>query len=324
MNDYKARKVWGLMNPHEQKSLRTHRAWTPARAMYNRLLDQYTHDPERTYYDQQTEAENRSWSTLTGAEREYVRERYLPVDKFPEWDAAIKKYDMAVEREIHMLPCANYIIFHYERKSMDYNWFPIWPIERFLMQDRIVIEMISGKLPNKLLLAVFTAGSYGSGKTHNLNSVLSKQFNTAALVRIDPDEIRQQLPEWEASHSVEKTHHEATFIALLAERVCIRMSLSYLVDGSLVNAEWYRTWLKEVAACGYFITLIRFDCSLDVSVARCAKRELVTGRHVKTAVIERVKAQIPESWDELKLLSRMWWIYDTTEELTLVDYRLVI
>jgi len=207
---------------------------------------------------------------------------------------------------------------------MDYTWFPRWSYDRVAVQDRIVALTIAGVRPADRRIAIYTCGTYGSGKTHALAGVLSKQFRTRELVRIDPDEIRRQLPEWSELVALEPaaagtlTHREATFIALLAERVCQHMRLSYVVDGSLSNAEWYRDWLARVRRLGYRIFLLRFVCPVGVAAARCAKRAVETGRTVSREQLETVYKKIPASWRALYPLADAWWIYSTARECHLV------
>jgi predicted ABC-type ATPase len=217
--------------------------------------------------------------------------------------------------------------FWQDRSLMDYDWFPRWTHARVAVQDRIVAATLAGGRPSDRRIALYTCGTYGSGKTHALTGKtgkLCKQFRTRELVRIDPDEIRRQLPEWDelvrvdASQAGAVTHQEATFIALLAERVCQRMRLSYIVDGSLSNAEWYRDWLTQVRERGYRIFLLRFVCPIKVAAQRCDKRAQETGRTVPRELLETTYKKIPGAWRVLYPLADAWWIYSTGRECHLV------
>jgi predicted ABC-type ATPase len=166
--------------------------------------------------------------------------------------------------------------------------------------------------------ALYTSGTYGSGKTRAMRDTLSATFDTGKLVRIDPDEIRHRLPEWSEmvksnpDTAGELTHRESTFIALLAERVCLEIGLSYLVDGSLGDAEWYGEWLRYVASCGYIVDLVRFECPLDVAHERCERRAHETGRHISRDKLECAHDRSRSTWPKLTPLANASWVYETT------------
>jgi predicted ABC-type ATPase len=221
------------------------------------------------------------------------------------------------ERSRATIPAERTGAFWQDRALMDYEWFPKWAVDRVPVQDRIIAEILAGHRASERRTALYTCGTFGSGKTHALRGALRKQFNADKRVRIDPDAIRRRLPEWpklvqtDPTSAGAQTHQEATFIALLAERVCIRMRLSYLVDGSLSNADWYHTWLQHVVTQGYTVMLVRFDCTVERAIERCERRARETGRYIPREQIERVAKKIPESWGHLCPLAHAVWNYDT-------------
>jgi predicted ABC-type ATPase len=188
-----------------------------------------------------------------------------------------------------------------------------------VIQDRIVMDMIGNHQPCKARRrALYTSGTYGSGKTRAMRDTLASTFDTGNLVRIDPDEIRRKLPEWSEmvksnpETAGEMTHMESTFIALLAEQVCLELGLSYLIDGSLGDAEWYAEWLRHVASLGYIVDLVRFECPLDLALERCETRARETGRHIPRDNIERAHARSRTAWPKLTPLSNANWVYETS------------
>lgn len=214
-------------------------------------------------------------------------------------------------------------MFKKEREAMDYTWFPRYDSARHAVQDRIILATIAGHRRRAQQTAIYTSGTYGSGKTHAMRGELAATFSRG-LVRIDPDEIRRQLPEWaalvETKTAGAMTHKEATFIALMTERVCLAMGLSYLVDGSLGDAAWYTAWLQKVESCGYNILLVRFECSIDLAHKRCEKRAKDTGRHIRRDEIARSHDRSSEAWPLLLPHAYMWWCYNTDDALALLRH----
>jgi predicted ABC-type ATPase len=210
-----------------------------------------------------------------------------------------------------------------ERELMDYNWFPRYPEERWKLQDDIVSSIFavtSLGISHFTKTVIYTSGTYGSGKSHALRTSLRDKFRTTELPLIDPDAIRRKLPEYSGT-AVEQTQRESTFIALLAERACLRRGISYIVDGSLVNVDWYRPWFRRVIEAGYTVILLNFSCSLDTANQRCIKRAAETGRYISPTKLARVYERIPDAWNALKHLGHLWFEYNTdTEPLKLVDY----
>ena len=91
------------------------------------------------------------------------------------------------------------------RSELDYTYHSHYTHERQLLHDRIMNAFLDtiihdGEARCNIPLEnwlVFTAGTMGAGKGHTLRW-LDKQdiFPLDAFVRVDPDSIRELLPEW--------------------------------------------------------------------------------------------------------------------------------
>jgi predicted kinase len=77
-------------------------------------------------------------------------------------------------------------------------------------------------------------------------------FPLQSFVSVDPDEIRQQFPEFHLYatlsrvHAGERTHKEAGYVTEIATRVALDSGYNVLVDGSLRDWEWYAEYFKRL------------------------------------------------------------------------------
>ena len=148
------------------------------------------------------------------------------------------------------------------RKSLDYNHHRNYKRERQMLQDAIIGETLdkakvvdtnSGKIgttPTEPFL-VFTAGAMGAGKSYTLNKIQPK-FPLSAFVIVDPDEIRQQFPEYSLYvnqnplKAGEMTRKEAGYIVEILTLAALQAGKNVLVDGSLRDWEWYTLYFERV------------------------------------------------------------------------------
>lgn len=134
--------------------------------------------------------------------------------------------------------------YAYLRKTLDYTYHKNYKRERQVLQDAIIhdtmntIELtdVNGDVcstPTEPFL-VFTAGAMGAGKSYTIHHLQRKgRFPLMAFVRVDPDEIRRHLPEFQIyvdhnpSTAGELTRKESGYIAEI-------MTLAAL-EGTLYN-----------------------------------------------------------------------------------------
>jgi hypothetical protein len=284
--------------------------WTQSQASACRRNDIYIQNAYTTSSDANTYINKLAWSMLTSKDQVQIQ---LWTGEVMSSIVALRQNHMLLQERIQ--PSSKYYM---HRAKMDFTWFPTYPSVRVAFQDELIEKMIHRGAPQQNPIAMFTSGIFGAGKTHYINH----NFNLKQCVRIDPDEIRRQLPEWDQlvrDHPKDAgtlTHMESTFIALLVERICIANKYNYLVDGSLSNLEWYKTWLLEVKQT-HRLYLFRFSCSLELAFERCLKREQMTGRHVSEQQIRDTLAKIEIAWPQLKMLADVFWWIDTEKNVIL-------
>lgn len=194
------------------------------------------------------------------------------------------------------------------RKMIDYEYFGNYTHERQLLQDAIIDDIFKNKNQLDKNSAIYTSGCYGSGKTHTLkylSNIGVLDLNTYAL--IDPDKISYKLPEM--SEFIKKDpitagnliHNEAIFIAMLAEYFALSNGYAYIVDGSLQNSTWYKSYFETIKKQypDYTFGIIKVNAPLDIIKERCKKRGEQTGRVIDDATIEKIYKRIPEAYEIL-------------------------
>lgn len=93
----------------------------------------------------------------------------------------------------------------------------------------------------------------GAGKGHTMHILASKKyFPLQSYVYVDPDEIRQQFPEFHLyatlsrAQAGERTHKEAGYVTEITTRVALDKGYNVLVDGSLRDWEWYAEYFNKL------------------------------------------------------------------------------
>jgi hypothetical protein len=78
------------------------------------------------------------------------------------------------------------------------------------------------------------------------------RFPLNSFVTVDPDKIRQRLPEWaqlvamDAENAGRRTHKEAGMIAELVVEAALERGYNVLVDGTLQDSKWYQSFFHKL------------------------------------------------------------------------------
>jgi len=198
---------------------------------------------------------------------------------------------------------------------MDYKYFVMYhhDLNRMKLQDEIVTKLLlphqdvgdrkkqSGSVERKSEAGsvecwlTYLCGAYGSGKSHSVRKLWPEYLIDHATY-IDPDALKSQLS------GSSDLHKEATFVALLAERVAINRKMSVVIDGSLNDHNWYTEYFTQLRQDHpeYNVCIVKVECELSLVKKRCTQREQVTGRHIPEQIIENIYTKIPKSFDILR------------------------
>lgn len=156
---------------------------------------------------------------------------------------------------------------------------------------------------------VFTAGPMGAGKGHTMQWLQKEGlFPLAAFVKVDPDSLRELLPETpeyitrDPHTAGALTQKEVGYIAEVLSMDALDDGKNVLVDGSLKDAVWYQIYISSLrkAFPRLKIAIIHVTASESTILGRCRVRAETTGRVVPEAVIQSAIQQIPNT---LRLLA---------------------
>ena len=93
----------------------------------------------------------------------------------------------------------------------------------------------------------------GAGKSHTLNYLKDKElFPLLAFVGIDPDRIRQMLPEFrlyiaeDQLTAGEMTRKEAGYVVEILTLAALQAGKNVLVDTSLRDSKWYKDYFVRI------------------------------------------------------------------------------
>lgn len=169
------------------------------------------------------------------------------------------------------------------RRNLDYSYHCNYKRERQILQDCIIKETLNmpevvdannGSIcttPTENFL-VFTAGAMGAGKSYTLKWCHKRDiFPLNAFVVVDPDEVRQQFPEYglyvsqNALHAGEMTRKEAGYIVEILTLAALQAGKNVLVDGSLRDYEWYSEYFDKLRSKypSLKIMILHIDAPID-------------------------------------------------------------
>lgn len=149
----------------------------------------------------------------------------------------------------------------------------------------------------------------GAGKSHILRWLSSQGYfpPLEAFVRVDPDLLRNELPETKAyfAHNPEwagiLTQKEVGYISEVLTLYALQQGKNAIVDGSLRDAQWYTAYLKGLRDRfpGLRIAIMEVAASEETILARARSRGDVTGRVVPEWLLLQYMREVPEAVKQL-------------------------
>lgn len=153
------------------------------------------------------------------------------------------------------------------RSKLDYTFHSKYTYERTQFQDKLIdsllpyynTQVFDSTNPDVICnqatrpWIVFTAGAMGAGKTHTIK-VLHKQqlFPLHSFVLVDPDQIRQHLPEYKIfietnpENAGYLTRKESGMISEIIIQTALQRQQNVLVDGTLRDSQWYKHFIVQL------------------------------------------------------------------------------
>lgn len=155
---------------------------------------------------------------------------------------------------------------------------------------------------NKNPIAILMGGSPASGKSTFLKKYRPYLLENEIL-KIDADEIRSKLPEYEG-YNATQTHLETKDIVnlLLSDRnIGIPCLFDLIYDGTMNNTKSYMPLIQLLKSLGYKIFVVYIDkVPKDVIVKRALERYKRSGRFVPLEVIDDFFSKGKSALNEIK------------------------
>jgi Zeta toxin len=170
---------------------------------------------------------------------------------------------------------------------------------------------------------LYTAGAMGSGKSRTLRYLHAVgAFPLHAFVWIDPDKIKEALPEMSslamesptAAHTL--LHRESGYVAEIIEREAMDQARSVVIDGSLRDCRYYAGEIARIRReyPHFRIGILWINASCETVYRRAERRAQVTGRHIPKAVLDSALKQVPTSFAVLSGLVDYHGIIDNDKD----------
>jgi len=193
------------------------------------------------------------------------------------------------------------------RPLLDYTYHRKYSEQREAFQDELIVSLCEScdKVGNEMLpWVVFTAGAMGAGKGYVIRWMdKHKYLPLENFIVVDPDAIRQMLPEWDMyvaadpERAGDMTQKEAGCIAEILGYRALRDRFNVIFDGSLRDTKWYTSYFQRLRDNfpGIRIMILHVVAEKEQVLAHAHARALQTGRAVPVELIERSMMQVPES-----------------------------
>lgn len=200
------------------------------------------------------------------------------------------------------------------RAMLDYKYHSNYKKERQWLQDAIINDIlktaqltdINGDTcttPTEPWL-VFTAGAQGAGKSHTIKVLKEKgRFPLIAFVFVDPEAIRERLPEFMmyvdqcAALAEKMTRKEVGYISELIALSALQRGMNVLIDGTLRDSDWHKQYIERLRKDfpSLKIAILHIVAPKEAVLERAQKRAAETGWIVPPEIIGETLEQVPRS-----------------------------
>jgi len=197
------------------------------------------------------------------------------------------------------------------RPLLDYTYHKKYNEDRMILQDHMIEKhCVTGAGQKDLLLpwVIFTAGAMGAGKGYVVKWMEQQGcLPLSQFVTVDPDAIRQALPEWDGYVKQDpitaavKTQKEAGCMAEILGYKALNERWNIIFDGSLRDVAWYKVYFAKLRQSfpGVRLMILHIQANRQEVLDRAEKRGKETGRMVPRALLESSMDAVPKSVQEL-------------------------
>lgn len=223
------------------------------------------------------------------------------------------------------------------RKELDYTYHAKYRKERQWLQDSIIEDILEAHLPDDFSACVtpkepwliFTVGPRGAGKKHVLKQLaLDNRLPLLSYVRVDPDEIRRRLPEFDTYSSKspclvdELTRKESGFIAELLVLAVLQNGRNVVLDGSMSDPLYHIRLIEKLRRRygSLKIGILHITAPGKTLLIRARQNLQDTGRDLTQDAVDGYSQQIKQSVDVVRpYVDFCCSIHNGSGPLTLAD-----
>ncbi len=179
---------------------------------------------------------------------------------------------------------------------------------------REALDKVLPVAPGEQKIAIMTMGGPGSGKSAMMAGTDEKQF-----VHVDPDAVREHLPEYKAGlaasyrGSAAKTHEEASYVAKQIKAQAIAEGKHLLIDGTGKNGPKMVKEIAALKAAGYTVHVNMAHLTAAQAEPRVAARAEKTGRDVPRDMMKDAYDKIPKNVASVMKAADHFKMYDTSK-----------
>ena len=165
----------------------------------------------------------------------------------------------------------------------------------------------------KQRIAVLTMGAPASGKS----SVVKDLVKDNNFVKVDPDAIKDELPEYKtalkasARDAAAMAHDESSYLAKQVRRRAMDEGYMLMVDGTGTNAAAYKQLIGDLQDRGYHVTVVMADLDEETGMERMLSRAEDCGRYVPPAIVKGAYRSIPGNFEEIARTADAFQLWDT-------------
>jgi predicted ABC-type ATPase len=189
--------------------------------------------------------------------------------------------------------------------------------ERKALHDKIIDAFLNGPhglgkkrakvVPSsKEPVSLFMLGTTASGKSTARDRVKPNPFEKHGAVIVDPDAIKQMLPEYQQSldasarDAAKIVHDESSYIASKLSDAAMKSHKNVIIDGTGKSLDKMKQKISKARSSGYNINALMPHVPYDDCVERADQRAEEEGRYVPHEIIKECADKVGKNFMALQ------------------------
>jgi len=191
------------------------------------------------------------------------------------------------------------------------------------LRARILNDVLKDARPveGRKPIAWVMGGGGAAGKGTLLAAMkASGAIPSEGVVHIDPDEIKQKIPEYQEiiargdSRAASVVHEESSLLRKMAEQATIDLGADMVLDITMGNPDKGKALIRQLKDAGYEVHLVGATVPVDVAITRASLRGKRTGRYVNLDALVQAHQGFSAGFEDYAKLADSAILYDNTGE----------